>query len=85
MCKDFIFVYMQIVLLKLQGECEPVSGVVVADAALPVFGSEVELVAAVKAERASLIEDLVREVSAGKGSVAQLRIEERMSKDTVAL
>ncbi len=57
-------------------------GVVQDDA---VFGSEVELVAAVKAERASLIEDLVREVSAGKGSVAQLRIEERMSKDTVAL
>lgn len=50
-----------------------------------VFGSEVELVAAVKAERAPLVEDLVREVSAGKGSVAQLRIEERMSKDTRAL
>ena len=50
-----------------------------------VFGSDVEIIAAIDADRVSLVEDFVREVSAGKGSVVQLRIEERASKDAGAL
>lgn len=45
-----------------------------------VFGSDVEIIAAIEAGRASLVEELVREVSAGQGSVVKLRLEERMSR-----
>ena len=44
------------------------------------FGSDVEIIVAIEANRASLVENLVREVSAGQGSVVQLRLEERMSR-----
>lgn len=45
------------------------------------FGSEVEITAAIEVDRVPLIEELVREVSAGRGSVALLRTEERASRN----
>lgn len=50
-----------------------------------VFGSDVEIIAAIEAGRASLVEELVREVSAGQGSVVKLRLEERMSRGAGSL
>ena len=46
------------------------------------FGSEVEITAAIETDRLSQIEEMVREVSAGRGSVTLLRTEERASQGT---
>lgn len=47
------------------------------------FGSNVEITAAIETGRVALVEEMVREVSAGRGSVALLRTEERASQGTI--
>ncbi len=47
------------------------------------FGSEVEITAAIETGRAALVEEMVREVSAGRGSVTLLRTEERASQGAI--
>lgn len=45
-----------------------------------VFGSDVEVIVAIEEGRASLVSEVVRELSAGRGTVVRLRLEERMSR-----
>ena len=45
-----------------------------------VFGSDVEIVVAIEEARSSIVEKLVQEISAGRGNVVRMGVEERRSR-----